>query len=52
MEEEKKKEKGIVEEEEVILVKLHEVSTTTLSLSKMSFITNEVKNLLKYMKFI
>ena len=52
MEEEKKEEKGIVEEEEVILVKLYEVSTTTLSLSKMSFITNEVKNLLKYMKFI
>ena len=52
MEEEKKKEKGIVEEEEVILVKLYEVSTTTLSLSKMSFITDEVKNLLKYMKFI
>ena len=52
MEEEKKEEKGIVEEEEVILVKLYEVSTTTLSLSKMSFITDEVKNLLKYMKFI
>ena len=52
MEEEKKEEKGIVEEEEVILIKLYEVSTTTLSLSKMSFITNEVKNLLKYMKFI
>ena len=52
MEEEKKEEKGIVEEEEVILVKLYEVSTTTLSLSKISFITNEVKNLLKYMKFI
>jgi len=52
MEEEKKEEKGIVEEEEVILVKLYEVSTTTLSLSKTSFITDEVKNLLKYMKFI
>jgi len=52
IEEEKKEEKGIVEEKEVILVKLYEVSTTTLLLSKMSFITDEVKNLLKYMKFI
>ena len=52
MEEEKKEEKGIVEKEEVILVKPYEVSTTTLSSSRMSFIMDEVKNLLKYMKFI
>ena len=52
MEEEKKEEKGIVEKEEVILVKPYEVSTTTLSSSRMSFITDKVKNLLKYMKFI
>jgi len=52
MEEEKKEEKGIVEKEEVILVKLYEVSTTILSSSRMSFITDKVKNLLKYMKFI
>ena len=52
MKEEKKEEKGIVKDEEVILVKPYEVSTTTLSLSRTSFITDEIENLLKYMKFV
>ena len=52
MEEEKKEEKGIVEDEEVILVKLYKVSMPTSSSSRTSFITDEIKNLLKYMKFI
>ena len=48
---EEKEETGQVEDEEVILVKLYEVSSTTTS-SRTNFITNEVENLLKYMKFI
>ena len=46
MEEEKKEEKGTVENEEVILVCLYEVSSTT------SFITDEIKNLVRHMKFV
>jgi len=41
----------VVEDKEVILVKPYEVSITTSS-SSTSFITDEVKNLLKHMKFI
>ena len=41
----------MAEDKEVILVKPYEVFTTT-SLSSTSFITDEVKNLLKHMKFI
>jgi len=41
----------VVKDEEVILVKSYKVSTTT-SLSSTSFITDEVENLLKHMKFI
>jgi len=52
MEEEKKEEKGIVEDEEVILIKPYKVSITTLSSSRTSFIMDEIKNLLKYMKFV
>jgi len=52
IEKEKKEEKGMVENGEVILVKPYKLSTTTLSSSRMSFITDEVKNLLKYMKFV
>jgi len=52
MEEEKKEEKGIVKDEEVILVKPYKVSTTTLSSSRMSSITDQIENLLKYMKFV
>jgi len=51
MEEERKEDKGTTENEEVILVRPYEVSTTTLS-STTSFITDEVENLAKYMKFM
>jgi len=46
------KKEGKVEDEEVILVKPYEVSTATSSSSKTSFIIDEVKNLIKYMKFV
>ena len=52
IEEEKKEEKGGVESEEVILVRPYEVSLITLLSSRISFITNEVENLFKYIKFI
>jgi len=53
MDKEKEKGKGKVEDEEIILIKPYEVSTaTTYSTSQMSFITKEVENLSKYMKFI
>jgi len=52
MEEERKEDKGTIENEEVILVQPYEVSLTTTSSSKTSFITDEVKNLAKYMKFV
>ena len=51
IEEGNKREKGVIEDEEVILVKPYKVSTT-MSLSGTSFITDEVENLLKYMKFM
>ena len=52
-EEESKKEGEHIEEEEVILVKPYEVSKSSSStISTTSFITDKVKNLLKYMKFI
>jgi len=41
-----------VESEEVILVRPYEVSSTTSSSLRTSFITDEVENLLKYMKFM
>ena len=49
--EEIKKEEGRVEDKKVILVRPYKVSITTLSLQA-SFIMDEVKNLLKYMKFL
>jgi len=52
MDEETRKKEGQIEDKEVILIKPYEVSMTTFSLSKTSFITDEVKNLLKYMKFM
>jgi len=52
IEEEKKKEKGMIENNEVILVCPYEVSSTTTSLSRTSFITDEIKNLAKYTKFV
>ena len=51
MDEETKREEGRVEDEEVILIKPYKVSTVTSS-SSMSFIIDEVKHLLKYMKFV
>jgi len=51
MDEETKKKKGKVKDDEVILIKPYKVSMTTSS-SLTSFIIDEVKNLLKYMKFV
>jgi len=50
IEEGNRKENGKVEDEEVILIKPYEVSTTTSSTT--SFITDEIDNLAKYMKFV
>jgi len=52
MNKEIKEERGVVENEEVILVQPYKVSSTTTSSSTTSFITDEVKNLAKYMKFM
>ena len=51
MTEEKKENKGTIENKEVILVRPYEVSSTTTS-STTSFITDEINNLTKYMKFV
>ena len=45
-----KREEGKIEDEEVILLKLYEVSKSTPLITQSSFITDEVNNLLKYMK--
>ena len=45
------KKEGTVEDKEVILIKLYKVSELTSSTTKSSFISNEVDNLLKYIKF-
>ena len=52
MEEEKKEEKGTIENKEVILVCPYEVSSTTTSSSRTSFISDKIENLAKYMKFV
>jgi len=52
MEEEKKDDKGTIENKEVILICPYVVSSTTTSSSRTSFITDEVENLTKYMKFV
>ena len=51
-EEEIKEKKGKIEDKEVILIKPYEVSKMTSSSSQASFITNEVKNLFKHIKFV
>jgi len=51
MTEERKEDRGVIENEEVILVRPYEVSSTTSS-STTSFITDEINNLAKYMKFV
>ena len=52
IEKEKKEGKEKVEDEKMILIKPYEISTTTSSPSITSFITDEVKNLIKYIKFV
>jgi len=51
MEQKKESREGRVEDEEVILIKLYEVFSSS-STMKLSFIDDEVNNLIKYMKFI
>ena len=46
------KERGTIKNEEVILVRPYEVSSSTTSTSSISFISDEVENLTKYMKFV
>ena len=47
------KEEGRIKEKEVILIKPYKVSKSTMMLlAQTSFITDEVENLFKYMKFI
>jgi len=53
MNKEMKEEKGTIENEEVILVQPYEVaSSSTTSSATTSFISDEVENLSKYMKFV
>jgi len=52
MNEEMKEDKGTVENKEVILIQPYEASSKTTSSSTTSFITDEVENLVKYMKFV
>ena len=51
MEEEQEK-RGTIENEEVILIWPYKVSSSTTSTSSTSFISDEVENLTKYMKFV
>ena len=44
--------KGTVENEEVILIQPYQVASTTTSSSSLSFISDEIDNLEKYMKFV
>jgi len=44
--------KGRVEDKEVILIKPYKISMTTSSSSSTSFIKDEVKNLLKYIRLV
>ena len=43
---------GTIENEEVILVRPYQVNSTTTSSSMLSFISDEINNLKKYMKFV
>ena len=47
-----KKEKERIENEKMILIKPYEISESTSSTTQSSFITDEVNNLIKYMKFV
>ena len=44
--------KGMVENEEVILIRPYQVASTTTSSSSLSFISDKINNLEKYMKFV
>jgi len=46
-----KREEGRVEDKEVIIIKLYEVSELT-STKSLSFVDEEVDNLIKYIKFV
>ena len=46
------KEKGTIENKEIILVQPYEVASSTTLTSSSSFISDEVKNLAKYIKFV
>ena len=51
--EERQEKEGRIEDKEVILIKPYEVSIAiSSSTSQTSFITEEVENLSKYMKFV
>ena len=53
MDEEARRNKGRIEDEKVILIKPYEVSSSSsISTHSTSFINKEIKNLIKYMKFI
>ena len=53
MDKEEKRDKERVENEEVILIKPYEISSlTSISTHSTSFIDEEIKNLIKYMKFV
>ena len=49
---EEQKEKETIENDEVILIQLYEVSSSTISTSSISFISDKVENLTNYMKFV
>ena len=51
MDEEQEK-RGTIENEEVILIWPYEVSSSTTLITSTSFISDEVENLTKYMKFV
>jgi len=51
-EQKKKANKGKVEDKEVILIKPYKISRSTSSIPTLSFIDDEVNNIMKYMKFI
>ena len=52
VEQKKESNKERVEDKEVILIRPYKISESTLSTTKLSFIDDEVDNLIKYIKFI
>jgi len=49
---EDKRNQGVIEEDKVILIKPYEVSSSSATTTKSSFIDDEVEYLIKYMKFV